>query len=98
MSGLEALALAFKKVGVGLKKELKGSHNRKKTAVRIAFGKRVREKRLALELTQEGLAERASLHTTYLSSIERGERNVALENIIAIAKALKCSPKDLISE
>lgn len=81
-----------------MKKALNGSHNRKRTPIRIAFGQRVREKRISLQLTQEELAEQADLHTTYLSSIERGERNVALENIIAIAKALGCSPKDLMPE
>jgi DNA-binding XRE family transcriptional regulator len=95
---LEALALAFKKAGNSLKKVLNGSHNRRRTPERVAFGKRVREKRTDLRLTQEELAERADLHTTYLSSVERGERNIALENIIAIALALGCSPKDLMPE
>ncbi|MBS0626684.1 MAG: helix-turn-helix transcriptional regulator [Verrucomicrobia bacterium] len=58
----------------------------------------IRDKRISLHLTQEELAERADLHTTYLSSVERGERNIALENIIAIAKALGCSAKDLMPE
>ncbi len=75
-----------------------GSHNRKKTLHRVEFGKRIREKRCAMELTQEELAERADLHHTYVGSVERGERNIALENIILLAKALKCSPKDLMPE
>jgi len=81
-----------------LKKALNGSHNRKRTPIRVAFGQRIRDKRISLRLTQEELAERADLHTTYLSSVERGERNIALENIIAIAKALGCSAKDLMPE
>ncbi|MBS0627905.1 MAG: helix-turn-helix transcriptional regulator [Verrucomicrobia bacterium] len=75
-----------------------GSHNRKKTLIRVEFGKRIREKRCVLGLTQEELAERADLHPTYVGSVERGERNIALENIIALAKALKSSPKDLMPE
>jgi transcriptional regulator with XRE-family HTH domain len=71
------------------------AHNRKRTAIRIAFGKIVREKRLLLGLSQEKLAEKADLHTNYVGSVERGERNIALENIYALAAALKCSPKDL---
>lgn len=47
-------------------------------------------------LTQEELTERANLHPTYIDSVERGERNIALENIVAIAKALKCFAKELI--
>jgi transcriptional regulator with XRE-family HTH domain len=73
-----------------------GSHNRKKTPVRVEFGKQVRERRLTMGLTQEELAEKTDLHTIYLNSVERGERNIALENIVALARALGCSPKDLM--
>lgn len=76
----------------------KETHNKKKTPNRKAFGLKVRMKRYELEITQEELAERANLHHTYVSSVERGERNIALENIIALAKALGCSPKDLMPE
>lgn len=72
------------------------SHNRKKTPIRVAFGKIVRKKRKELKLSQEKLAEKADIHTNYLGSVERGERNIALENIYAIAIALNCSPKDLL--
>jgi transcriptional regulator with XRE-family HTH domain len=51
-----------------------------------------------LELTQEELAEKSSLHPTYIGSVERGERNIALENILNLAKALGCSPKDLMPD
>ncbi len=74
------------------------SHNRKRTPVRIAFGKIVRDRRRDMDLTQEELAERANLHPTYIGSVERGERNIALENIIALAKGLECSPRDLFLE
>jgi transcriptional regulator with XRE-family HTH domain len=47
-------------------------------------------------LSQEELAYRAGLHRTYISSIERGQRNVSLENIFAIARALKVTPADLV--
>ena len=60
------------------------AHNRKRTPIRIAFGKIVREKRLLLGLSQEKLAEKADLHTNYVGSVERGERNIALENIYAV--------------
>ena len=56
---------------------------------RRAFGRRVRELRLAHGLSQEELAERAGIHRTYISDVERGERNVGLENIKAIAAALE---------
>lgn len=76
----------------------KKSHNRKKTPEREAFGLKERMRRFETEMTQEKLAEKADLHPNYLGSVERGERNIALENIIAIAKALGCSPKDLLPE
>ena len=77
---------------------MKGSHNRKKTPLRVAFGRIVRNKRMDLELTQEAAAEKAGMHPTYWSSVERGERNVGLENIVAIAKALGCLPKDIMPD
>lgn len=55
-------------------------------------------RRFEIGITQEELAEKADLHPTYVGSVERGERNIAIENIIALAKALGCSPKDLMPE
>ena len=55
------------------------------------FGQIVRTKRLALDLTQEDLAEKAGLHRTYIADIERGARNVSLRNIERLATALQCS-------
>ena len=72
------------------------AHNRKKTTIRVAFGQEVRSRRHKMGLTIEQLAEAADLHHNYVGSVERGERNIALENIIALARALKCSAKDLI--
>jgi transcriptional regulator with XRE-family HTH domain len=69
---------------------------RKKTQVQMEFGKRLKAKRQEMGLTQEQLAEKASLTYSYLGSIERGERNVSLGNIVALAQALMVSPKDLI--
>ena len=43
------------------------------------------------------LAERAGLHFTYVSSVERGERNVSLENIVRLAHALEVDPADLVT-
>jgi transcriptional regulator with XRE-family HTH domain len=74
----------------------KESHNRKKTPIRKAFGLKVRMRRYEIGLTQEELAEKADLHPTYIGSVERGERNISLENIVIIAKALKCSSKELM--
>ena len=76
----------------------KEPHNRKKTPERKAFELKVRMRRFEIEMTQEELAEKDNLHPTYVGSGERGERNIALENIIAIARGLGCSPKDLMPD
>jgi transcriptional regulator with XRE-family HTH domain len=56
--------------------------------IKVALGKRIRTLRRRQGLSQEELADRVGVHTTYLSAIERGERNPALENLHAIAQAL----------
>jgi transcriptional regulator with XRE-family HTH domain len=48
--------------------------------------------------SQEELAERAGLHRNYVGGIERGERNVALENIVKLAKALSVPPRELFAD
>jgi transcriptional regulator with XRE-family HTH domain len=63
--------------------------------IRKKLGDNIREKRQALSLSQEGLAEQAGLHRTYVGAVERGERNVSLDNIVAIARALGVSACDL---
>lgn len=63
--------------------------------IRDRFGLAVRVRREELGLTQEDLAERARIHRTYLSDIERGSRNVALLNIERLAAALKLKVSSL---
>ncbi|MDO8612306.1 MAG: helix-turn-helix transcriptional regulator [Dehalococcoidia bacterium] len=57
--------------------------------IKTRFGQRLRELRQAKGLSQEELAFRAGLHRTYVSSTERGQRNVALVNIEKLATALE---------
>lgn len=59
--------------------------------IKIRFGRAVKKRRSELGLSQEDLAERADLHRTYIADIERGVRNVSLENIEKIAHALNTS-------
>lgn len=54
----------------------------------VRFGMRLRELRQKTGISQERLAELAGLHRTYVSSVERGERNISLENIERLAIAL----------
>ena len=59
------------------------------------FGDRVREARKAKGLSQEAFADQCALDRTYISGIERGNRNVSLRNIELIAKALGLTISDL---
>jgi len=63
--------------------------------IRERFGYAVKSLREESGLTQEDLADKAAIHRTYLSDIERGARNVSLVNIERIATALKVSIGDL---
>jgi transcriptional regulator with XRE-family HTH domain len=60
------------------------------------FGRRVREKRTALGLSQEAFADKCHLDRTYISGIERGLRNLSLRNIEVIAKSLGVSLAELL--
>jgi transcriptional regulator with XRE-family HTH domain len=64
----------------------------------VQFGKRVRQLRKAQNLSQEAFAAKCHLDRTYLGGIERGERNLALRNIQAIATALGISLSELLQE
>jgi transcriptional regulator with XRE-family HTH domain len=61
-------------------------------------GIRIRELRLGKKISQEALADEAGVHRTYMGSVERGERNISLENIIRIAKALRVRPYELLKD
>jgi transcriptional regulator with XRE-family HTH domain len=64
-------------------------------SVKSRFGNTLRQLRDERGYSQEELAERAGLHRNYVGGVERGERNVALENIVKLAKALSVPPRDL---
>ncbi len=68
-----------------------------KREVLIKFGQKVRDERAKLGLSQEELAGRAGVHRTYIGMIERAEKNITLENIEKIAKALKISISEIFN-
>jgi two-component system response regulator len=63
--------------------------------VKKEFGSVIKSKRIRLGLSQEALAERADLHRTYVTDIERGTRNLTLESISKLAGALGVSLSEL---
>ena len=62
----------------------------------IKVGERVRELRLNIGLSQEKLSFACNLDRTYIGSVERGERNIAILNLRKIATALQVEPSELL--
>ena len=62
------------------------------------FGLAVRNRRETLGISQEELASRAGLYRTYIGDVERGVRNISLNNIQKLAGALGCSMSDLLRD
>ena len=62
----------------------------------IFLGKKIREEREKLAISQERLGELAKVHRTYVGMIERGEKNITLQNLVKFAKALNLNVRDLI--
>ena len=63
----------------------------------LTFGRAVRRRRIALGLSQEELADRSGLHRNYIGGIERGERNVGIKAVFALARGLACDATDLFA-
>ena len=57
-------------------------------SARLRFAENMRIARLEKGLSQEDLADLAGLHRTYIGSVERGERNISIDNMEAIAAAV----------
>lgn len=64
-------------------------------SVQASFGRRVRELRKERGFSQERFAAASGLDRSYYGGVERGERNVSLENIAAIARALDVPIREL---
>ena len=65
--------------------------------IKLSFGARMRELRIAKAFSQEALALACDLDRTYIGGVERGERNISLVNIYRIAAALQITPADLFT-
>jgi len=62
------------------------------------LGKAIRAARLSLGYSQEGFAYECGLHRTYVGALERGEKNVTLNNIVKIASALEITSAALLKK
>lgn len=64
----------------------------------IAFGQVLRELRISKSITQEKLAFEAELDRTFISLLERGQRQPTLSTIFQLSKALQISPEKIIAQ
>ena len=66
-------------------------------AAQRKLGAAIRAQRISLGYSQEALAEKCGVHRTYMGSIERGERNLSLLNLLRVAKALRLCASELMT-
>ena len=72
--------------------------DKKESSMLKDFAKKVRVRRHELGFTQEEVAERADFHVNYIGEMERAERNPSFASVVALARALQLSPKDLMPD
>ena len=65
---------------------------------RVRFARNMRIYRLMMRCSQENLADRCGLDRTYIGSVERGERNISIDNMERIAKVLNQRLSKLVDE
>ena len=63
----------------------------------IQLGGRIRDVRKGLGISQEELAHLSGMHRTYVSSVERGERNISVLNLLSLAGVLGVDAGDLVT-
>lgn len=63
--------------------------------VQKKLGKRIAELRRKHGFSQEGFAHECGFHRSYMGAVERGEKNITIQQLIKIAKALKISLSEL---
>jgi transcriptional regulator with XRE-family HTH domain len=70
---------------------------KKRLSARQRFAQNLRTARLACGLSQEELASLVGLHRTYVGSVERGERNISIDNMERLASATGLDVADLLA-
>ena len=71
------------------------ARGRRKPA-QVVVGERARSRRKELGLSQMALADQIGLHFTFVSSVERGERNLSLSSLLRLAEGLGINPAELV--
>lgn len=66
--------------------------------IKKQLGLEIRKIRLAKGYSQEKLAEISGLHRTYIGGVERGERNIGIENLKKIADSLEIKVSELFQD
>jgi transcriptional regulator with XRE-family HTH domain len=61
-----------------------------------ALGDRIRDRRSELKLTQQELGDKCGLHRTFIGSVDRGERNISILNLLLLARILRTTVSDLL--
>ena len=89
---------AMNRVVVNKPQPLEARFAQERDRVQAAFGSRLRDFRVAKQLTLEMLAERADLHANYVGAVERGERNLSLYNVWRLAGGLGLPVADLVQD
>ncbi|MGD1027234.1 helix-turn-helix domain-containing protein [Candidatus Binatus soli] len=74
------------------------ARSKNRPAARSILARNLRRFRAVKAVSQEALADLAGLHRTYLGSVERGERNVSIDNIERLAEALGVTVSELLKE
>jgi len=64
----------------------------------IGFGKAIRTRRIAAEMSQEKLALEAGLERVFISWLENGKKQATFKTMLKLAAALNCSAADLVAE
>ena len=95
-SSFECILKAFAlKASISMIVSMRRTH---KGPLRDVLARNMRKLRAARGLTQEALAHESGVNRTYLSSVERAERNVSIDNVARIAKALAVEPWKLLRD
>lgn len=68
------------------------------TTLQVKFGRAVQRLRKEAGYSQESFADAVGVHRTYMGAVERGEKNISLNNIERIAKALRFRTSELLAE